>query len=114
MSTVTKKFDGQTELLEVNNQTERLIRFLITPLVDHLHPAPGGSVLHLQLPQPDPVAAAVADPGQTGERPTSQERDEESGQDVHRHPHPVRPLLAALPRLLPRSLLLPGKINMMT
>ena len=108
MLRVTKKFDGQTELLEVNNQTERLIRFLITPLVDHLHSAPGGSVLHLQLPQPDSVAAAVADPGQTGERQTSQERDEESGQDVHCNSHSVRRVLASLPLLLPGPVLLSG------
>ena len=77
--------------------------------VDHLRPAPGGTVLHLQLPQSDPVAAAVADPGQAGERPAGQEGDEKSGQDVHRHPHSLRTVLATLPRILPRTLLLSGK-----
>ena len=77
--------------------------------VYHLHPAPGWPVLHLQLPQQDPLAPPVADPGQTGERQAGQEGNEESGQDVHCHPHSLRSVLATLPRLLPRPLLLSGK-----
>ena len=76
---------------------------------DHLHPAPGGTVLHLQLPQQDLVAPPVADTRQAGERPEGQEGDEKSGQDFHRHSHSLRTVLATLPRILPRTLLLSGK-----
>ena len=84
-----------------------MIMMIITA-VYHLHPAPGRPVLHLQLPQQDPLEAPVADSGQTGERQAGQEGNEESGQDVHCHPHSLRSVLATLPRLLPRPVLLSG------
>ena len=81
---------------------------MIISAVYHLYPAPGRSVLHLQLPQQDPLAPPVADPGQTGERQAGQEGNEESGQDVHCNSHSLRSVLATLPRLLSRPLLLSG------
>ena len=50
----------------------------------------------------------MADLHEAGVRQEGQEGDEEGGQDVHRNSHPIRHVLASLPRLFRGSVLLPG------